>query len=150
MRSPGKPEACGRGVPPVHLSLSRRVSGRWRYDGRVAGPRLPSLNGVLPLRRGRDHTLWLSELTLAPERWHLSYDGEFLSLNPSIGNSRLHCRSHYWIRRNKVVWCRPMTPVTSALAQKREDQERESKYDASGHAFSRLKKFFTKCWSRFR
>ena len=92
----------------------------------------------------------LSELTLAPERWHLSYDGEFLSLNPSIGNSRLHCRSHYWIRRNKVVWCRPMTPVTSALAQKREDQERESKYDASGHAFSRLKKFFTKCWSRFR
>ena len=92
----------------------------------------------------------LSEITLSPERWHLTYDGEFLSLNPSIGNSRLRCRSHYWIRYNKVVWCRPMTPALSALAQRQEDKNRESKYDTTNHPFTCLKRFFTKRRSGFK
>lgn len=40
---------------------------------------------------------------LSPDDWHLRYDGEAISLNPSIGNWDFPCQSHYWIRRNKVV-----------------------------------------------
>ncbi len=41
---------------------------------------------------------------LAPSQWTLSYDGKSVSLHPSIGNWNFPCRSHYWIRQNKVVW----------------------------------------------
>jgi hypothetical protein len=32
------------------------------------------------------------------------YDGETVSLDPSVGNWSLPCRSHYWIRRGAVRW----------------------------------------------
>lgn len=36
--------------------------------------------------------------------WRLIFDGESISLWPSIGNWNLPCQSHYWIRRNRVRW----------------------------------------------
>ena len=39
-----------------------------------------------------------------PEEWQLTYDGKSISLEPSIGNRSLPCRSHYWIRNNRVRW----------------------------------------------
>jgi hypothetical protein len=41
---------------------------------------------------------------LTPTDWELVYDGETISLDPSIGNWSFPCRSHYWIRRNQVRW----------------------------------------------
>ncbi len=41
---------------------------------------------------------------LSRSGWKLTFDGESISLDPSIGNSALPCRSHYWIERNHVVW----------------------------------------------
>jgi len=40
---------------------------------------------------------------LSPVEWSLTFDGESVSLHPSIGNWDFSCRSHYWIMRNKVV-----------------------------------------------
>ncbi len=42
---------------------------------------------------------------LSPTDWQLIFDGS-VSLNPSIGNWSFKCRSHYWIRHNKVQWAR--------------------------------------------
>lgn len=41
---------------------------------------------------------------LSPSGWQLVFDGVSVTLHPSIGNWRLPCRSHYWIRRNNVRW----------------------------------------------
>lgn len=41
---------------------------------------------------------------LSPAQWRLSYNGEEISLHPSIGNWSLECNSHYWIDQNKVRW----------------------------------------------
>lgn len=41
---------------------------------------------------------------LTPRDWQLTFDGESVSLYPSIGNWSFTCRSHYWIRNNKVIW----------------------------------------------
>lgn len=41
---------------------------------------------------------------LSPTDWTLLFDGESISLDPSIGNWSFNCQSHYWIRRNKVQW----------------------------------------------
>jgi Family of unknown function (DUF6527) len=43
---------------------------------------------------------------ISPADWQLTFDGESVSLYPSIGNWSLACKSHYWIRRNQVVWAR--------------------------------------------
>lgn len=42
---------------------------------------------------------------LSPTDWKLSFDGETVSLAPSVGNWSFPCRSHYWIDGNRVHWC---------------------------------------------
>ena len=32
------------------------------------------------------------------------YDGETVSLDPSIGNWSFPCQSHYWLERGRVSW----------------------------------------------
>ena len=39
-----------------------------------------------------------------PTDWSLIFDGQSISLDPSIGNWSFDCKSHYWIKRNKVLW----------------------------------------------
>ena len=41
---------------------------------------------------------------ISPSRWKLLYDGETVSLEPSIRNSGIPCQSHYFISRSKVQW----------------------------------------------
>lgn len=41
---------------------------------------------------------------LSPCDWCLVFDGRAVSLMPSIGNWRLECESHYWIRGGAVIW----------------------------------------------
>lgn len=44
---------------------------------------------------------------LAPNKWSMTYDGETVSLRPSIGNWNFRCRSHYWIGyAGRVEWAR--------------------------------------------
>jgi len=43
---------------------------------------------------------------LSPTDWRLTFDGESVSLSPSVGNWSFDCQSHYWIRRNQVRWAR--------------------------------------------
>jgi len=38
--------------------------------------------------------------------WQLTFDGETISLSPSIGNWSFDCKSHYWIIRNEVKFSR--------------------------------------------
>jgi hypothetical protein len=40
---------------------------------------------------------------IAPNGWWISFDGEAISLTPSIGNWNFECQSHYWIRNNYIV-----------------------------------------------
>lgn len=43
---------------------------------------------------------------LSPTDWRLIFDGQSISLDPSIGNWSFRCQSHYWVRRNRVIWAR--------------------------------------------
>ncbi|MGY3565092.1 hypothetical protein ACVWWH_000785 [Sinomonas sp. RB5] len=47
---------------------------------------------------------------LRPNRWSMTYDGESISLSPSVGSAGLPCRSHYVIKRGQPVWCNDLTP----------------------------------------
>ncbi|MGQ8844694.1 DUF6527 family protein [Serratia sp. TSA_7] len=45
----------------------------------------------------------------SPTDWKMVFDGETISLKPSIGNWTFPCRSHYWIRSSAIVWAGDMS-----------------------------------------
>jgi hypothetical protein len=54
---------------------------------------------------------------IGPAPWSLLFDGETISLDPSIGNGGLPCNSHYWIIKNGVKWAPPLTPAQNRRSQ---------------------------------
>ncbi len=48
-------------------------------------------------------------IPFTPTDWNMTYDGESISLNPSVGNWNLACRSHYVVRHGKVIEAGPWT-----------------------------------------
>lgn len=46
---------------------------------------------------------------LSPAQWTITYDGENISMRPSIGNWSLPCRSHYFVHQGRVRWARDYT-----------------------------------------
>ncbi len=72
---------------------------------------------------------------LSPADWILTFDGT-VTLDPSIGNGQMPCRSHYFIHRNQVVWARTMSQKRIAANLTRDEQERETHYNKPGnHGF---------------
>ncbi len=63
----------------------------------------------------------------SPTDWKLVFDGETISLDPSIGNWSFPCQSHYFIRQNNVVWADKWSPQQIAAGRER-DLARNSDY----------------------
>jgi hypothetical protein len=41
-----------------------------------------------------------------PTEWKFTYDGETITLYPSVGVWGAKCKSHYWITKNRIEWAR--------------------------------------------
>jgi hypothetical protein len=65
---------------------------------------------------------------LSPTDWKLMFDGETVSLDPSIGNWSFACKSHYWIRRNKVKWAARWSQEEIEAVRSHERLAKESYY----------------------
>lgn len=59
---------------------------------------------------------------LSPTDWTLSFNGETVSLSPSIGNWSLPCRSHYWIEDNCIQWSGEMSQKAIDASRTRDRQ----------------------------
>jgi len=57
---------------------------------------------------------------ISPTDWKLIFDGETVSLDPSIGNWSFPCRSHYWIKRDAVRWEGRYSPDQVAATRERD------------------------------
>ncbi len=66
---------------------------------------------------------------LTPTDWRLTFDGETVSLWPSIGNWSFPCQSHYWITYGRIEWARRWSP---AEIQRGRQQARLSRDDSRG------------------
>lgn len=60
---------------------------------------------------------------MSPPEWQLRWDGDTVSLRPSIGNWQFPCRSHYWITRNRVEWARALSDDEIARGRRRDMKE---------------------------
>lgn len=57
---------------------------------------------------------------LTPTDWNITYDGETVTLHPSVGSWTLSCRSHYVIRRNRVIEAPPWSDAEVAAERRRD------------------------------
>lgn len=66
---------------------------------------------------------------LAPVEWKLTFDGETVSLSPSVGVWGLPCQSHYWIKRNRIQWSGKLSKEKIERIRTRERIEHERSPD---------------------
>lgn len=59
--------------------------------------------------------------------WKMTYDGQTITLRPSVGNFSIQCQSHYYITENRVEWL-----------------EKYQQKDTKKGLFEFIKKFFKK------
>ena len=70
-------------------------------------------------------------LKLSPCDWRLIFDGENVSIEPSIGNWNLKCRSHYWITKSCVRWAESWTDAEDQMSRRSIKVTRTDPYDPS-------------------
>lgn len=99
-----------------------------------------------------------------PTDWRLVFDGETVSLQPSIGNWSFPCRSHYWIRKNEVRWAGDCSDERVAAGRHRDRVAKVRHFDlpaeppapeddlgvvaptATEGMWARAKRWFRKLW----
>lgn len=67
---------------------------------------------------------------LTPTDWQMFYDGEAISLFPSVGNWNLPCRSHYVIRGGRVIEYGPWSEKQIMAGQDRDRRAKTHFYGA--------------------
>lgn len=65
-----------------------------------------------------------------PTDWKMTFDGETVSLWPSVGNWTLPCRSHYVIKQGKAVEAGPWTDAQIVAERERDRAAKALHYGA--------------------
>lgn len=60
---------------------------------------------------------------LSPAKWQIHREGSTITLTPSVGNWDYPCRSHYFIRRNEIVWASAFSEKSIAQVKARDRQD---------------------------
>jgi hypothetical protein len=63
-----------------------------------------------------------------PTDWKLTFDGEKISLWPSIGNWNFRCRSHYIIRNSQVLGAEPWNDRKVEHGRRRDKWQKQEHY----------------------
>lgn len=91
--------------------------------------------------------------SITPTGWTLSYNGDSVSLNPSIGSWSLPCQSHYWIKNGQVIWAESWTKEQIDTV-KHKDMVDKAKYFNNKidlvESQNKSPKFRTKVWSKIK
>jgi len=89
---------------------------------------------------------------LSPAQWNFTYDGEHISLSPSVGSGALQCNSHYIISRNEVRWARSLTKTETAASLQRDHAAAAQHYEPEPTASVARDSWWRRCnaWVRAR
>lgn len=85
---------------------------------------------------------------ISPVQWSYTYNGESISLSPSIGNWNFECQSHYWIKNSEIIWSEKWSQKTIKNAQSEEQLEINNFYNSERPQQNLFKKFisFLRFW----
>lgn len=76
---------------------------------------------------------------LSPSGWSLIFNGETISLKPSIGNWNFECKSHYWIKNNRIHWSSEFSEQQIQRVQLRDLNDNKARHDNSEQSSNRTK-----------
>lgn len=62
---------------------------------------------------------------LSPVDWQLKKNMNRVSLRPSIGNWNYHCKSHYFITNNRVIWADQFTQKQISSVQAKDNFDKQ-------------------------
>ncbi len=79
---------------------------------------------------------------ISPAGWELTFDGRAISLSPSIGGGT--CNSHYFIRRGRVQWARPLTKAEAGSALLHDQAVADRLYGGA----PRRNRWWNRLWAR--
>ncbi|HEY5462613.1 MAG TPA: DUF6527 family protein [Hanamia sp.] len=80
---------------------------------------------------------------LGPTEWTFSESKGKATLDPSIGNWQLPCRSHYWIINSKIEWSYQWTDKQIKTGWKAEENKRKKYYKSRSKKQSFITKIIT-------
>lgn len=63
-----------------------------------------------------------------PTDWRITFDGESISLHPSVGNWNQKCRSHYVIQRSRVLEAGPWSEAQVEAERRRDKRAKAAHY----------------------
>lgn len=66
---------------------------------------------------------------LSPDDWILMFNGETITLKPSIGNWSFDCKSHYWITNSTIEWASQWDDNKIKKVRQIEFSERKAFYE---------------------
>ena len=64
-----------------------------------------------------------------PTDWRITFNGESVTLNPSVGNWNQDCRSHYVIEGNRVIECGRWSDVHVEAERHRDKRAKAAYYE---------------------
>jgi hypothetical protein len=67
---------------------------------------------------------------LTPTDWNMTFDGETISLSPSVGNWNDACRSHYVVKRSRVITALPWSDRQIEAERHRDRTAKRNYYEA--------------------
>jgi len=73
-----------------------------------------------------------------PTDWRMTFDGESISLLPSVGNWNQKCRSHYVIQRNRVLEAGPWSDAQVEAERRRDKKAKAAHYSSPRNAQPRV------------
>lgn len=82
---------------------------------------------------------------LSPAHWQVRITNEAVTLHPSVGNWGMACKSHYWIKNNRVIWAGKFSGAKIEAVRRRDSADqrqyinqanRQKKGDAKLQVFS--------------
>lgn len=89
--------------------------------------------------------------SLSPVGWTLIYNGDTVSLKPSIGNWQQPCKSHYYITKDEIVWLSSFESNRQKLVIEKDIADRKaysSQRKKTGFFRKILQKYFSKSATR--
>jgi hypothetical protein len=70
--------------------------------------------------------------TFSPTDWKLIFDGNTISLHPSIGNWSFACQSHYWVKQSYIIWADKWSEEQIKASRLYDQAARDRYFETSG------------------
>lgn len=87
---------------------------------------------------------------LSPTDWELKYNGESISLNPSIGNWSFPCQSHYWIINDEIRWADKWSKEKIQTNRARQQINKKRYFNSSKTSSKESESEDQSLWNKFK